>query len=293
MRNSISVIVTNWNGQKLLQKYFESVVKNTPEAKEIIFADDASTDDSLNFIAQLQKKYPKIIIAHRNKNLGFAKNSNLAVKQASGDLVVLLNNDIYTPPGYLQNTLQHFSDDQVFGVGLAEKGNLNWPKLFWKNGYIQYEPVVNYPKSHSAGWLSGGSSIVRKSIFTRLGGFDPVYAPFYSEDLDLGFRAWKSGYTLIWEPKSVVEHHHESTISKFPRHFLNYVKERNRLLTVWRNVSDPTLLWQNRLALVGRCLSGPNYLKIILAAKKQIKKFPPPIFIPKLTEKEVFSLFTK
>ncbi|HNZ84288.1 MAG TPA: glycosyltransferase, partial [Candidatus Woesebacteria bacterium] len=90
----ISVIVTNWNGLSLLKKNLEIVIKNSPEAFEVIFADDASEDDSLKFVKSLQKKYRQLkIISHQN-NLGFGANSNYAVSQAKGDLVVLLNNDI-------------------------------------------------------------------------------------------------------------------------------------------------------------------------------------------------------
>ena len=288
----ISVIVTNWNGKKLLKKNLETIIQKSPEADEILLADDCSTDSSVLFAKELAKKYPKLrIIAHK-KNLGFGGNSNDAVKKAKGDLVVLLNNDIVPHTGYIKNTLKHFSDPKVFGVGFAELGHENWAKFFWKNGYLQHEPgTSNNNQVHISGWVSGGSSIVRKSLFQKLGGFDAVYQPFYCEDLDLGYRAWKSGYTLLWEPKSIVEHHHETTMSKFSPNFLNYVKERNRLLNTWRNITDPNLLNQNKLALVGRVLNGPNYIKIIRAAKKQIKKSSLPIVFPKLTDMEILSLF--
>ena len=287
----ISVIVTNWNGKKLLEKNLETIIKLSPEAEEIIFTDDASQDDSVEYVKKLQKKYKKLKIIHHQKNQGFGENSNYAVKQAKGDLVVLLNNDIYPHPKYITNSLKHFEDSNVFGVGFAELGHENWARIFWKDGYLQHEPGIDNQKPHISGWVSGGSSIIRKSLFEKLGGFDAVYQPFYSEDLDLGFRAWKSGYTLLWEPTSVVEHHHETTMSKFSVNFLNYVKERNRLLNTWRNITDPQLLSLNKIALVGRVMSGPNYIKIILAAKRQLKKSLPPIVFPKLTDQEIFQKF--
>jgi O-antigen biosynthesis protein len=288
----ISVIVTNWNGLPLLKKNLETIIQKSPEADEIILADDCSDDNSVSFAKKLQKKYPKLKLVAHKKNFGFGANSNDAVKKAKGDLVVLLNNDILPHPKYITNTLKHFSNSDVFGVGFAELGHENWARFFWKNGYLQHEPgIKNINKVHISGWVSGGSSIIRKSLFEKLGGFDPVYKPFYSEDLDLGFRAWKSGYTLLWEPKSVVEHKHESTMSKFSVNFLNYVKERNRLLNTWRNITDPELLYRNKIALVGRVLGGPNYIKIIRAAKKQLKKSSPPVIFPKLTDREIFNLF--
>jgi GT2 family glycosyltransferase len=288
----ISVIITNWNGLPILQKNLETIIKNSPEAEEIILADDASQDESIEFAKKIQKKYPKLkIIAHK-ENLGFGENSNDAVNQSKGDLIVLLNNDIYPHPKYIANVLKHFDNPNVFGVGFAELGHENWARFYWKDGYLQHEPgIADIDQTHISGWVSGGSSIIRKNIFQKLGGFDTIYRPFYGEDLDLGFRAWKSGYTLLWEPKSIVEHHHETTMSKFSLNFLNYVKERNRLLNTWRNITDTNLLAQNKLFLIGRVLSGPNYIKIIRAAKKQIKHSSPPIVFPKLTDIEILSLF--
>jgi len=290
----ISVIVTNWNGQELLKKNLEKIIKNSPQAQEILLADDASSDNSLKYANSIQSKYSKLKIISHKKNLGFGANTNDAINQSKGELVVLLNNDIYPYPNYLLSSFKHFDNPKVFGVGFAEKGHENWARFMWKGGYLQHEPgLTNIKKTHISGWVSGGSSIIRKSLFQKLGGFDSVYQPFYSEDLDIGYRAWKSGYTLLWEPKCIVEHHHETTISKFSKSLLNYVKERNRLLNTWRLIDDPIYLKQNKIAQVGRVLSGPNYIKIIRAAKKQIKKSQPPIIFPKLTDREIFSKFDK
>lgn len=287
---NISVIVTNFNGLPLLQKNLETIIKLSPEAKEIIVADDASDDDSVSYLKSVQKKYKKLKIISHQKNLGFAKNSNHAVKKATGDLVVLLNNDIVPQKNYLKPTLKHFSDPKVFGVGFSEIETKNWARIFWQDGYLQHEPKTS-TTTHISAWLSGGSSIIRKKHFLRLGGFDPIYKPFYSEDLDLGYRAWKSGYKILWEPTALVSHKHESTISKFPKRFTDYVKERNRLLTVWRNITDKKLLHQNRLALIGRVAFGPNYIKIIRAAKKQIRSSPPPVVFPVLTDQQILAKF--
>jgi len=285
----ISVIVTNWNGVNLLKKYLQNVITNSPEASEIILADDASTDDSLSFAYSLQKKYPKLKIISHSKNLGFSKNSNHAVKSSTGDYVVLLNSDIDPKPGYIGQAIKHFDHD-VLGVGFCEIGHENYAKIKFFAGYLQHEPQYS-DQVHISGWLSGGSSIINKKIFQKLGGFDAVYEPFYSEDLDLGYRAWKSGYRCLWAPQAQIYHKHEATTSKFPKRLLNYVKERNRLLNVLRLIDDPAFLRQNKLVQIGRVLTGPNYLKIIVAAKKQISKYPKPIIFPKLTDRQIFDLF--
>lgn len=293
MNEKISVIITNWNGFSLLKKNLENIIINSPEAQEIILSDDASKDKSIEFAKKLQKKYPILKIIANKKNLGFGENSNAALKKSKGDFVVFLNNDINPHKGYISEALVHFKDKNVFGIGFSELGHENWAKIFWKDGYLQHEPGKDISKTHITGWISGGGSIVKKEAFLKMGGFDPIYAPFYSEDLDLGYRAWKSGYKLLWEPKSIIEHRHESTMSKFPKNFLDYVKERNRLLTVLRNITDKDFVRSNKLAIFFRIILGPNYIKIVRAAKKQTKKYPAPIVFPKFSDREIFKLFDK
>ena len=290
---SISIIVTNYNGYHIIKKSLPCILKNSPEASEIIFSDDASSDQSLLFVKKLQKTDPRLKIIAHQKNIGFASNSNFAVSKATGEFVALLNSDIYPLPNYLKGITKHFSDEAIFGIGFAEKGNENWGHIYWQEGTFQYTPGdTNIDKVHQTGWLSGGSCIVRKEYFQKLNGFDLVYSPFYSEDLDLGYRAWKSGYTLLWDPAAEVIHKHEATISKFPKKLLDYIKERNRLLVVWRNITDKDLLRKNKVNLIYRVLFGPNYIKIILAALRQIKKYPPPIVDQIRTDRQIFDLFS-
>lgn len=286
----ISVIVTNWNGIRLLKKFLEKVIQNSPEADEIILADDASTDKSLIFVKNLQKKYPKLKIITHKKNIGFSRNSNKAASKAVGELIVFLNNDINPHLGYIKNSLKHFSDPKVIGVGFSELGHENYGSIYWKNGYLQLRPGYS-KKTHISAWVSGGSSIIKKEYFLKLGGFDNIYEPFYFEDFDFGFRAWRSGYNLLWEPASIVEHKHESTTSKFSKRLLVYVKERNHLISVLRNISDKKLFLENKLFSILRVLSGPNYLKIIRAAKKQIRKYPKQVVYPKITDQEILNKF--
>jgi len=286
----ISVFITNYNGLSLLKKHLENTILASPEASEFILSDDASVDGSVKFAKDLQKKYPQLKIFSHKKNKGFGDNSNFAAKKATGDLIVLLNSDSVPHLGYISTTLKHFTDPNVFGVGFAEMGKENYGKIFWGNGYIQTIPGHS-DKAHIAAWLSGGSSIIRRDLFLKLGGFDHIYEPFYFEDTDLGLRAWRSGYKLLWEPTAIVEHQHEATMSKFPKKFLVYVKERNHLLCVLRNVTDKNLLRQNLFWQFIRVLSGPNYIKIILAAHRQLKSHPAQIVGDKVTEKQIFAMF--
>lgn len=286
----ISVIITSYNTLSLIQKSLPVIIQSSPQADEFIFIDDASTDGSAQYAQSLTKQYPRLKVISQSENHGFSYTSNTAVKAATGDLVVLLNSDIFPEDGYLIPALKHFSDPLVFGVGLCEKGRRNYARIYWQDGYLQHEPQTS-DQTHISAWISGGSSIVRRDLFLTLGGFDEIYSPFYFEDLDLGIRVWKSGLKLLWEPKAIVVHNHGTSTSKLPKRFVSYVKERNHLLTVIRNITDPKLIFQNKLAQIFRVLTGPNYIKIILAAHRQLKKYPQPVHLNKLTDLEVLNIF--
>ncbi len=242
MAQKISVIIPNYNGKELLSKNLPIVIENCPNC-EIIIVDDASTDDSLNF---LQKNFKKIKLVIHDKNEGFAKSVNDGVNRASGELIVLLNSDVSPRPNFLKDALSHFMvDTELFAVGFADyshegdkivirgRGGVNF-----KKGFVAHFAVT--PKAGETFWISGGSGLFSKKKFLELGGFDTNFAPFYWEDIDLAFRAWQKGYRCLFEPNAKVDHfHHEGAIkkSKSP-FFIKSVSYKNQFIFVWKNISD-------------------------------------------------------
>jgi len=93
-------------------------------------------------------------------------------------------------------------------------------------------------------WVSGGSGAFRRSLWLKLGGLDPLYNPFYWEDIDLSFRAVKSGFKLIFEPRSVVSHYHKKGIikRKFSPFFIKTISYRNQFFFIWKNITDKKLI---------------------------------------------------
>ena len=91
MSAKVAIVILNWNGRKYLEQFLQSVVQSSYDNKEIIVADNASTDDSIHF---LQQNYPQIKIISLDKNYGFARGYNEALKQVKSDYYVLLNSDV-------------------------------------------------------------------------------------------------------------------------------------------------------------------------------------------------------
>lgn len=289
MKKKISVVIPTWNGQKLLEKNLPKVMAALPRGTEVVVVDDGSTDKSIDYLKTLKSKTLKLIFNKKNK--GFIYSVNKGFRQAGGDFVVLLNNDVVPQNNFLTNALSHFADPKVFAVSFNEP-QFGWAKIWWRGGFIHHGVGEPAKKPHVSAWASGGSAIFRKSIWNKLKGFDPLYAPFYWEDFDLGYRAWKQGYKIIWEPNSVVKHKHESTVSQIDSSYVDLVKERNQLLFIWKNIDSKFLKFSNVFGIILRIILGPNYLKVFWAARKRYLKFnKPKIAACQLTDHQVLNLF--
>lgn len=254
MAKKISVVIPNYNGKNLLSKNLPQVLKNCPNC-EIVLVDDASTDDSASFV---KNNFKKVRVIEQKTNKGFANTVNTGVENASGDLVLLLNSDVAPRANFLERASEHFENESgnLFAVGLADYSHENGKVVtrgrgaaVFKRGFLSHFKAQSI--TGETLWVSGGSSLVDRQKFLELGGFDRAYAPFYWEDIDLCWRAQKSGYICLFEPKSKVDHYHEEgAIKKHYRpFFVKTISYRNQFIFVWKNISDTTYLLEHILWL--------------------------------------------
>jgi O-antigen biosynthesis protein len=245
MRHAVSIVIPNWNGVHLLEKYLEDVV-GASEGAEIIVSDDASTDGSVEY---LRKNFPQVRVVEGRIQRGFAQNVNTGVARATGDIVILLNTDVKPEKGFIKPLLAHFSDPTVFAVGCLEKSKENGNVLLrgrglahWRKGYYIHSRG-GVDKSDTA-WVAGGSGAFRKSMWDKLGGMDTLYNPFYWEDIDISYRARKAGWKTLFEPKSIVHHYHEEgkIKSEYSPDDVNRIAYRNQFTFIWKNVTDMSIL---------------------------------------------------
>ena len=261
----VSLVIPNFNGRHLLEKNLPSVIAATQGLgeTEIIVVDDGSTDDSVEF---LKDSFPQVKVLAKEKNEGFSSAVNLGVKNAKGEIIVLLNTDIVPSKDFLSFLLPHFADPEIFAVGCldesVEKGKIvlrgrgiGW----WQRGFLVHQRG-EVQKTNTL-WVSGGSGAFRKSLWEKLGGLDEIYNPFYWEDIDLSYRVQKSGFKILFEPKSKVIHKHEEGVikSKFSPNQVKKIAFRNQFFFVWKNATDPQIIFAHLLWL-------PYYLiKALLA----------------------------
>lgn len=265
---TVSVVMPNINGKTIMEKNFPALFKAVDNPNnhilEVIVVDDGSWDDSVVF---LNKEYgDKVKLIKHTKNRGFSAAVNTGVRASKGDLILLINTDVIPEPNFLEPVLPHFENLKVFAVSTHEEG-YGGARGYFSEGYIQLGMTKETKESHISFYVSGGSGVFRKSIWKELGGMDEkLLSPFYWEDIDLCYGAWKRGYLNIWEPNGKVVHKHESTISKFPKKYVARVKERNQLLMLWKNIQSNKMIQNHVIAIITRALRHPGYFIIIFMA---------------------------
>ncbi len=286
-----SIIIPNWNGEHLLKKNLSAVLATN--ADEIIIVDNDSTDNSVEFIKQLKSSIIRII--ELKKNYGFSYACNLGAKEAKSEVVILLNNDVVPEKNFLKPLVKDFEDKKVFAVSLNEP-QWSWAQGKWVKGFVEHQAGGKANEVHISFWASGGSAAFRKDLWLKLGGLDEIFAPFYWEDTDLSYRAWKRGYQVLWEPKSVVHHQHEGTIgSSFSKKYIDFISQRNQIIFIWKNITNFKMLFEHKMALGKRLLTKPGYWRPYLAALSKLPlilpRFLKEVSQKKLSDKEIFEKF--
>jgi GT2 family glycosyltransferase len=240
VKKSISVVIPNYNGAHLLEKNLPSVLKALSKSQadyEIIVPDDCSKDTSIEF---LKKNYPQVITLESKVNLGFSGNINRGLRVAKKDLVLVLNSDVSLTEEYFEPHLKYFEDKNVFGVTSAiydsDTRKIVHSDLFPSqslSGFIRARPVENYNFEYSIPicFMSGANTLVRRDMLTDLDFFNELYSPYYGEDMDLGFRAFRKGWHTIYDPSIICYHEGSSTIKKHStKNKIKIISRRNKYI---------------------------------------------------------------
>jgi GT2 family glycosyltransferase/glycosyltransferase involved in cell wall biosynthesis len=247
-----SVVIPNWNGKDLLEKYIPSIVTalSGNSGNEIIVVDNGSSDGSAAF---LRENFPHVRTLALPKNLGFGGGSNAGFAAAANDIVVLLNSDMRVAPDFLPPLLAGFTDDTVFAVSCQifltdpakRREETGLTQAWWEDGglKVSHKEDDTVTELFPCAYGGGGSCAFDRRKFLELGGFDELLSPFYLEDTDLGFMAWKRGWKVLYQPASKVWHEHRGTIGKtFSDEHIQGVLKKNFLLFSWKNIHEWRML---------------------------------------------------
>ncbi len=245
----LAIVILNWNGEVLLERYLPSVIQHSKDA-DIYVADNASTDDSIVFVTN---NYPTVKIIKNTENGGFAKGYNDALVHVDADIYCLLNSDVEVTTNWLTPIIDTFSNIpdvaiiqpkildllkkdyfEYAGAGGGFIDQLGYP--FCRGRIFQTLERDNgqYDDIKEIFWATGACMFVKKNIFEELNGFDADYFA-HQEEVDFCWRAQNHGYKIMYVGTSKVYHLGGSTLSNMnpKKTYLNF---RNSLFSITKNL---------------------------------------------------------
>lgn len=251
----LAIVILNYNGKELLQKFLPSLVEFSGN-NQIIVADNCSTDDSVAF---LRATYPTLRTILMNENTGYAGGYNNALKQVEADVYCLINSDIEVTANWINPIVETMLTDNKIGACqpkiLSYHNKTSFEHAGAAGGFIDMlgypfcrGRIINtvepdhgqYNDARKIFWATGACLFIRADLFHRLNGFDKDFFA-HMEEIDLCWRIQKLGYTVNYIPQSTVYHVGGATLSKSnPRK--TYFNFRNNILMLHKNLSFFSML---------------------------------------------------
>lgn len=257
MRIGVSVVIPTYNGRSMLEKHLPVVLACMREGDEVLVVDDASTDDTLEFLAQ---RYPQVRVLSHATNMRYAQSCNDGVAAAQHEMIFLLNNDVSPAPNVLGHLLRSFADPLMFAVGCSEQDSASVVSGrsagAFRRGIMVHRRAQDQT-GKSTLWAAGGSMMVRRSLWLEIGGMDVLFRPAYEEDRDLSYRALKMGYRIEHNSEAKVFHDHKTTnISAFGERGVRVSSYKNMFLFYWKNIDDVELVLSHLMWLPYHLIVG-------------------------------------
>jgi GT2 family glycosyltransferase len=249
----VSILVLNWNGERVIRKSLDSIRRLTYPKKEVIVIDNNSTDSSVEIV---REEYPEFQLLQNSRNLGFAAGMNEGIKEARGSLILLHNNDAISHPASLSILVKRILSDPSIGIvgGLIlfyEPKNVVWSSggmfdLFtgtiWSEGLGQ--PYLKDTACHKTAkdidYLSGCVLLIRKEIFEKIGLLDKGFF-MADDDVDFCLRARRANYECFLDSSAIIWHMGSHSLRQLP--LRSYIeRQKSDFRTILLHVPTPFLV---------------------------------------------------
>lgn len=250
MQPSVAVVILNWNGKALLERFLPSVVATDYPNLQLVLGDNASTDDSVTFVRQ---NFPQVSIIENDQNYGFAGGYNHILSRVEADYFVLLNSDVEVPVNWIQPVIEMMQSDEK--IAIAQ------PKIKWQKQKDQFEyagaaggfmdlhayPFCRgrifdsveidegqYDNSIDIFWASGAAFFIKSKAWQQVGGLDAdLFA--HMEEIDLCWRLKNLGYRVVCCTNAEVYHLGGGTLNA-NNPYKTYLNFRNNLIIMQKNL---------------------------------------------------------
>ena len=268
-----AVVILNWNGKAWLERFLPNVLRHSQGA-EVIVADNASTDGSLAWLAQV---HPPVRVIPLPTNLGFAGGYNAALEQVMADRFILLNSDVEVTEGWVETLNTYLDAHPRMAACQPKVRSLQDPGRFEhagaaggfidRNGYpfcrgrifeITEEDHGQYDDEREVFWATGACMLIRAEAFRSAQGFD-AYLFAHMEEIDLCWRLRRMGWTIGYTSRAVVYHVGGGALAySSPRK--TYLNFRNSLIVLAKNLHITWWWWWLLRRLVLDGFAGMKFL---------------------------------
>jgi GT2 family glycosyltransferase len=282
----ISVVIPNYNGERLLGEYLPSVLRAVEKwdgDAEIIVVDDCSRDESCRVI---REQFPEVRLMVNPRNLGFSGTCNAGMREARYPILLCLNTDVRVEENLFAVLAERFRDPDLFAVTpriIVEREDRNQGVCFgrFSHGFIKgsFRSAADPVPGRENLYAVGACVAYDAAKFRALGGYSEIYSPYLFEDVDISYRAWKRGWKSAYAPEATVWHFSNATLAKAKRRLNKTIYFRNRFIFHWANLSDPSFITLNALNTLLRLLVSWLWFNFVyyeaffgaLARRKEIR----------------------
>lgn len=235
----VSIIVLTYNNLELNKKCIHSILYNTAYPDyELIVVDNMSTDGTREYLKELEKEgHPQLSIILNQENSGFAGGNNLGIQKASGEYILLLNNDTVVTRGWITNMVKHLENNSSYGMCGAVTNSIgNEAMIRVKyHGELQMQQFsFAYTFAHmneeylDADRLAMFCTLIRKEIIEKYGGLDEQYKIGMFEDDDYAQVVQQAGYELVIAEDAFVHHVNNASFRRLEDAAFKKIFEENK-----------------------------------------------------------------
>ncbi len=251
-----AIVILNWNGRNFLHDFLPFVLKYKPLSAKIYVADNNSSDTSCELISV---NFPEVELIKLEKNYGFAKGYNEALKKINAKYYILLNSDIEVTENWIDPIITYLDDNldvaacqpkikswhnkEYFEYAGAGGGFIDFLGYPFCRGRIFQElekDIGQFNDIKEVFWASGACMFVRANIYHKLGGFDEDFFA-HMEEIDFCWRTKNEGYKIVYNPQSTVYHIGGGTLPKNNSH-KTYLNFRNNFCLLYKNLPKDQLI---------------------------------------------------
>ena len=251
IKSKVSIIIPHWNNVDVLSECLNSISSTDYPNFEIIIVDNASNDNSVEWV---KSNYPRVTLIENDKNYGYAGGCNIGADHANGEYLIFLNNDTIQEKNWVSNLVETMNSNSRIAALQPKVLNYYNKKLFdyaggsggqmdvycfpFARGRVFAKQEIDegqYNNKEKCFWSSGTCFMVRKNLFYKAGGFDDTFFA-HMEEIDLCWRLYAMGFEVWVDPQATVYHKNALTLPMHT-HKKHYLNHRNSLLMLFSNYS--------------------------------------------------------